>query len=259
MGFAQQTLVVAVLLFVGMVILLEAGRRAQVRRRVSDPTDPSPGVGALEAAVYGLLALLVAFTFSGAASRFDARRQLVVQEANAIGTAYLRLDLLPPAARPALRDSFRRYLDSRLEAYRQLPDVEAFLAAFARSVALQGEIWTRAVAACPKAEAGTPACMLLVPALNEMFDITTTRRAALDMHPPAIIFVMLCALALVTALVAGYNLTGDPRHNWLPMIGFAITVAITVYVILDIEYPRLGLIRVNAIDRMLVELRASMK
>ena len=101
--------------------------------------------------------------------------------------------------------------------------------------------------------------MLLLPALNQMFDITTTRTTALEVHPPAIIWVMLCLLALVTALVAGYNLSGDRRRNWLPMVGFAITVAVTVYVILDIEYPRLGFIRVAAIDRVLVELRASMK
>lgn len=182
----------------------------------------------------------------------------MVEEANAIGTAYLRVDLLPPAVQPALKDSFRRYLDSRLEAYPQLPDFAAFRAGLAKSSALQVEIWTRAVATCPKAESGTPACMLLLPALNQMFDITTTRTTALEVHPPAIIWVMLCLLALVTALVAGYNLSGDRRRNWPPMVGFAITV----YVILDIEYPRyprLGFIRVGEIDRVLVELRASMK
>ena len=206
-----------------------------------------------------MLALLIAFTFSGAATRFVGRRHLVVEEANAIGTAYLRVDLMPPAVQPALKDSFRRYLDSRLEAYSQLPDMEAFRAGLLKASALQAEIWRQVVAACPKAEGGTPACMLLLPALNLMFDITTTRTAAFEEHPPAIIFVMLCVLTLVTALVAGYNLTGDRKRNWLPMIGFAITVAATVYVILDIEYPRVGFIRVEAIDRVLVELRASMK
>ena len=259
MNLAHQAIVVAALLFVGMLILLEVGRRAQVRRQLREGSVPDQGAGALEAAVYGLLALLIAFTFSGAATRFDGRRHLVVEEANAIGTAYLRVDLLPPTVRPALKDRFRRYLDSRLEAYRQLPDFEAFRAGLAKSSALQTEIWRQAVDACPDAEKGTPACMLLLPALNQMFDITTTRTTALEVHPPAVIWVMLCVLALVTALVAGYNLTGDRKRNWLPMVGFALTVAATVYVILDIEYPRLGFIRVEAIDQVLVDLRASMK
>jgi len=73
-----------------------------------DPEGARAGAGAVEGSVFGLLGLLIAFTFSGAAFRFDARRQLAVEETNAIGTAYLRLDLLPADKQPALRDSFRR-------------------------------------------------------------------------------------------------------------------------------------------------------
>ena len=111
--------------------------------------------------MFALLGLLIAFTFSGAAVRFDQRRSLIVQETNDIGTAYLRLDLLPPSAQPALRDLFRRYLDSRLEVYRRLPDIEAARAELARSNELQGEIWSRAVAASRMNEAPPAANMLL--------------------------------------------------------------------------------------------------
>jgi hypothetical protein len=143
--------------------------------------------------------------------------------------------------------------------YRKIPDFAAARAELEKSVALQAEIWTQAVAACPKAEGAPAPCMLLLPALNQMIDITTTRTAAAQIHPPASIFVMLIAIAFVTALLAGYNLTGEGKQSWLPMLGFAVTVAVTVYVIIDIEYPRLGLIRVDAIDRVLMELRATMK
>ena len=259
MDIAHTGILLAAVLFVGILLLLEAGRRVGVRRKLRDPEGAGPGAGALEAAVYGLLGLLIAFTFSGAASRFDARRQLVVEEANAIGTAYLRVDLLPPSAQPTLRESFRRYLDTRLEVYHKLPDLAAVRAELDKAAALQAEIWAQAVAACPKAEGGSTACMLLLPALNQMIDITTTRTAAAQIHPPAIIFVMLVGLALVTALLAGYNLTGGRPRNWLPMLGFAAAVAVTIYVIIDLEYPRIGLIRLDAIDRVLVELRATMK
>src|SRR4029450_9724606 len=84
-------------------------------------------------------------TFSGAAARFDARRQLIVEEANAIGTAYLRLDMLPEKDQPALRDTFRKYVDARLPAYQKLPDIRAARAVLAVATKLQGEIWRDAV------------------------------------------------------------------------------------------------------------------
>src|SRR4249920_2368027 len=96
-------------LFLGMLLLQEVGRRIGVRRRAQDPEGAGIGLGTIETAVFALLGLLIAFTFSGAASRFDGRRQLVAQEANAIGTAYLRLDMLAPDARSALRQRFSQY------------------------------------------------------------------------------------------------------------------------------------------------------
>ena len=251
--------VLAIGLLVGMLILLDVGRRIGAKRLASDPEGARAGTGTVEGAVFALLGLLIAFTFSGAASRFDTRRDLIVQETNAIGTAWLRLDLLPASAQPAIRESFRRYVDSRLETYRKLPDLAAARAELARSIELQGQIWTQAVAAGRLEGAPPPATMLLLPALNEMIDITTTRLMATKTHPPVIIFVMLFGLALVSALLAGYGMAGGKSRNWLHMIGFAVVMAVAVYVILDIEFPRLGLIRVDAFDQALVELRASMK
>ncbi len=246
-------------LFVGMLLLLEVGRRAGVRRLADDPDGAQAGTGAVDGAVFALLGLLVAFTFSGAASRFDERRSLIVQEANDIGTAYLRVDLLPAGAQPALRDLFRRYVDSRLEVYRKLPDVEAAKAELARSTRLQGEIWRHAVAAGRMEGAPPAATMLLLPALNQMIDITTTRTMAAQAHPPLVIFAMLFGLALAGALLAGYGMAGGKSRSWIHMIGFAAIMAGAVYVIIEIEYPRLGLIRVDAFDQALVELRDSMK
>ncbi len=98
MHHALISLSIALALFAGMLLLLDIGRRIGARRRAQDAGGAGAGTGAVEGAVFALLGLLVAFTFSGAASRFDARRALVVEEANAIGTAYLRLDLLPASA-----------------------------------------------------------------------------------------------------------------------------------------------------------------
>jgi len=242
-------------LFAGMLTALEIGRRAGARRRAEGAEGP--GVGAVDSAVFGLLGLLLAFTFAGASTRFDTRRELVVEETNAIGTAYLRLDLLPAAAQPGLRDTFRRYADSRLAVYQKLPDIAAARAELARSVELQQDIWTQAVAAC-RAESSPAATMLLLPALNSMIDITTTRTMATQMHPPPVIFVMLFGMALAASLLAGLGIAPG-RRRWLHMLGFAAAMAIAVYVILDLEYPRLGLIRMDAFDQALVDLRDSMK
>ncbi len=244
-------------LFVGMLLMLEIGRRLGGRFEALDPAGAHTGTGPVEGAVFALLGLLVAFSFSGAASRFDARRELIVEEANAIGTAYLRLDLAPPAAQPALHDLFRRYLDTRLEAYRMMPDIDAAFEALGRAERLQGEIWSRSIAACR--DAGPQPCtMLLLPALNAMFDITTTRTARARMHPPGVILWLLFGLGLGCAVLAGYSMAAGTRRKWTHMIAFAAVMALTVYVILDLEFPRLGLIRVDASDQVLVDVRASM-
>jgi hypothetical protein len=241
----------------GALLLLETGRRIGLRRMANDPEGARAGMGAVEGAVFGLMGLLIAFTFSGAAARFDTRRQMVTEEANDIGTAWLRLDLLPAASQPALRESFRRYLDSRLEVYQKMPDLAAAKAALGRSAVLQGEIWTQAVAACR--EGPPPAAMLLLPALNQMIDITTTRTMATKMHPPLIIFAMLVALTLIGALLAGYGMAAARNRSWVHMLGFALVMAAGVYIILDLEYPRMGLIRIHDADQVLIELRQSMK
>jgi hypothetical protein len=259
MTFLWITSLITLALFAGMLLLLEVGRRVGVRRLANDPEGAQSGTGAVDGAVFALLGLLVAFTFSGAASRFDERRNLIVEETNDIGTAYLRLDLLPASAQPALRDLFRRYVDSRLEVYQKLPDIEASKAALARSTKLQGEIWNQAVAAGRMEGAPPAATMLLLPALNQMIDITTTRTMAAQIHPPLVIFAMLFALALAGALLAGYGMAGGKSRSWIHMIGFAAVMAGAVNVIIEIEYPRMGLVRVDAFDQALVQLRDSMK
>lgn len=244
-------------LFLLTLVMLEAGRRLGMRRRAHDGDAYGSGLGAVEGAVFGLLGLILAFTFSGAATRFDVRRALIVEEANDIGTAWLRLDLLPPASQPSLRQNMRDYTDARIAVYRALPDIEAALEDIAKADALQDEIWRLAVAGTGP-ETAPRAAMLLLPAVNDMFDITNTRTWAAATHPPPVIFALLFLLALFCALFAGHGMAG-PRRNWLHMIGFALVLAGAVFVIADIEYPRLGLISLKDFDRAIVDVRATME
>lgn len=256
MSYGLSSVFLSIALFAGILLALVFGRSVGVRHMRSDPDGARAGVGAVEGAVFGLMGLLVAFTFSGAASRFDARRDLIVEEANAIGTAWLRIALLAPNEQPAIRKEFLAYFDARLAIYRSIDDPGEARRILADSARLADALWTDAVAAVQRG--GVPqAPTLLVPALNEMFDIAATRAAATEMHPPAAIFGMLFGLTLIAALLAGYAMAGSRRPSWLHMVGFSIVMALSVYVILDLEFPRRGLIRTDGFDHVLVELRES--
>ena len=148
----------------------------------------SESAGAVIGALFALLGLLLAFTFSGAYARYDARRQLIVQEVNVIGTAYLRLDLLPQEAQTSLREDFRKYTYSRAAFYEKIPQGhQAVFAELALTLELQRSIWTKAITTSSGPE-NQSARMLLIPALNEMIDIVTTRTVAIQTHPPLLIF-----------------------------------------------------------------------
>jgi hypothetical protein len=244
--------------FLAMLVFSELGRRIGIARLARDPDGLEKGAGAAEAAVFGLLGLLIAFAFSGAASRFEDRRHLINTEVNAIGTAYLRIDVLPGDAQPEMKELFRRYVDVRLASYRNMADPVARKAKLAEGSALQGDIWAKALSACKRPDAPQQAAMLLLPALNEMIDITTTRETAILNHPPIAVFLLLCGASLMGALLVGYGTSPNKTRGWFHTLIFAVILSLTVYVIADLEFPRLGLIRIDAADEILVNLRNSM-
>jgi hypothetical protein len=258
MSFVLTDISVSLGLFLGMLLSFDLGRRFGVGRLSLDPDGVTKGSGPVEAAVFGLLGLLLAFTFSGAAGRFEDRRFLIATEANDIGTAYLRLDLLHAAAQPEIRELFRRYLETRIVIYRDAANEDVTTARMDETVALLDEIWARSLAAVSEPGAQTSAAMLLLASLNEMFDITSTRAAAMENHPLAVIFMLLVILSLLASMLAGYVLCVSKGRNWFYLLLFTTTISLTLYVIVDMEYPRYGLIRVDSADQSLIDLRALM-
>jgi len=259
MNFTWVAMILTFGLFAGMLMCFETGRRVGVTRLARDPEGLTKGAGAAEGAVFALMGLLLAFTFSGAASRFEDRKWFINTEANAIGTAYLRLDLLPEETQAPLRDLFRSYVNVRASAYRDAENQDQVITALAKGSALQTEIWKQAMAACRQPGASPQATMLLTPALNDMIDITATRQMATRNHPPVVIFVLLGVLALMSALLVGYGTSSNKDRSWFHHVAFAFVISLSFYVIVDLEYPRLGLIKVDSADQALLDVGASMR
>ena len=254
--FAVFAACIALALFAVLLLLIEIGRRFGVRQASLRGTAARAGVGVVDGSVYGLLALLIGFMFSGAASRFDERRHLIAQEVNVMGTAWQRIDVLPDEQQDAIRTLFRGYVDALLAWYDEAPGSQQTVHEPPALTRAQNELWARSVAVAVMPS--NAARSLYLSALNDMFGAVDEERMARRIHPPSIIFGMLGIAALTTALFAGYGLASGVSRNWIYMIGVAATIAIATYVILELEYPRLGLVRVNAMDRAVVELRATM-
>ncbi len=239
------------LLFGLLLLSIYAGRYIGLKRAAH--AEDSPGTGAINGAVFALLGLILAFSFSGAAGRFEHRRDLIVAEANAVGTAFLRIDLLPADAQPALRDAFRRYVASRVAVYDRIGNAAAMRIELRKSGAIQAEIWALAVAAGKRPEAAPGSNQLLLPALNEMIDLTATRAFATMMHPPAVIHIMLIGLATVSGFLAGLGLATNRRWPFVHPVSFALIMAGAIYVTIDLEYPRAGFIRVDGFETAVID------
>lgn len=245
-------------LFAGILASLEAGYRIGCNKSNKTPEHAFEGNGAMEAAIFSLLGLLLAFSFSGATARFDARRQLIVQEANTIGTAYQRLDLLPAADQPALRQLFREYLDARLQGFQKILDRPAADQEFTRAAQIEQQIWSQAIAA-GRTDPSQNVARLLLPSLNQMTDVASQRAVALETYMPELIFWLLVCVTLMSGVLAGYAMARRARRSWLHMVLFSAIISVTISVMFDFNYPRYGLIRVDAADNVLLQLRETMR
>lgn len=245
-------------LFASILAAMEIGRWSGTRVRKHDADGATTGVHVVDGAIFALMGLMIGFTFSGANSRFDEQRELIIHESDDIGTAYLRINLLPDEAQPVLRQNFCKYVDVILAIHRKLPDVEAARAEIDQLETVKHDIWTEAVAGSLKT--GDPAVeSLVLGSLNAMFDTGHMRMEQTRIHPPMIIHTLLIILVLLCSLLAGSLMAGNERPNWVHIFGFAIMLTLTVLIIVDLEYPRLGAIRIDSWDRVLMDVRTNMK
>jgi hypothetical protein len=254
--YGQHSALIAAALVIAMVAAMEAGYRLGARRsgQASDPIRSQ--VGTVLASLLGLLALLLGFTFSLALQRYEDRSQAVVKEANAIGTAYLRVQLLPGALRPDLEAALREYVDIRVKEGRvQLADraTREVLNRDADRVAAQ--LWEKAMRAVEKDD--RPATSgLFVQALNDLIDAAGAGRAALERHVPEIVHLLLFATIAVTSAILGYASGISGHRVTVPAVALVLLVVCVVYLIIDLDRPRRGSILVS--QESMLELQKSM-
>jgi hypothetical protein len=232
-------------LLVALIVSFELGHRSGLRTRLrrGEFQEVTTAMAAIHGAVLGLLGLLLAFTYSYAAGRADNRRAAVVQEANAIGTAYLRSDLVPEPARSQLQDLLRTYCGSRIIA-KPIVDPSAAKEAIARAEGLHADIWKTAVAGIAS-KAPTPTDALVIAAMNDLIDMHGVRLAAARDRLPGIILIMLALVACISLALTGHSSGLSGRRNRSLNWALALTVSGVIYVTIDLDHPRAGFIQVS--------------
>jgi hypothetical protein len=244
-------------LFAAMSVAAMAARLLQ-RRLVQSQgpgrdADKDSAEGYVVSAVLGLLALLIGFTFSLAVDRFETRRHLVLEEANAIGTAYLRSQLLPEPHRARMTGLLARYADNRVVLAKAAPGSPAQLQLLATNDALITDIWAGASAAFDSIKA-LPFSNVYLNSVNALIDLDASRKTARQAHVPAEVFAILFIYMITTAGVLGYVLRGARGSL---TAGFLLALlALSLMLIIDVDRPVHGAIAEN--QKPMEDLRKSL-
>jgi hypothetical protein len=229
----------------------EVGYRLGKRRHALAPEEKEGPVGAMVAAILGLLGFMLAFTFGVAASRFESRAEMVMQQANAIETAYLRSQLLSEPERTEGMTLLLEYVDVQLPDLTGKDERQVLARAVARSEELQGKLWSLAVSATAKDPVTTD---LFSEALKDVFD-AHARRVHLGVYGriPWILWLSLFLLTLLGMLATGY-FAGLSAARRSPMeLGMLLAFACVIYLVIDLDRPDAGILRTN--PRPLVDVR----
>lgn len=204
----------------------------------------SGNVTTLESAVLGLLALMIAFTFAMSLSRFEARRDAVLNEANAIGTTALRARLLPEPHRAEVLKLLRDYVAIRLDLTRRAASRADLVAAVEQSNRLQEALWQQTKAIAAKDTSVVPTG-LFIQTLNEMIDNQAKRLAALRNRVPNAVMLALFAVATIAGAFAGYASGLDERRTRMPVYLMGFLIAAVILLIMDLDRPGAGFIDVS--------------
>ncbi len=224
-------------------------RRYQSRRALGELKE---GSGALQNAMLTLLGLFLAFTFGMTVSKFESRREAIVEEANDIGTAILRCDLYPDSVRSELRNYFKQYVQTRIAYYQAGSNEQMIQATMDEGANYTGMIWNKVVAQSHD-PANSVRSMQMIPAVNAVIDTAGAREAERNSHVPRLILLTLLLLTITGSFLIGYDQPRTDRSS-IFVVGFAIMITLTIYLILELDRPRIGLINLHSAEKMIEDL-----
>ena len=242
--YNQSSVLIIGVLFVSLVLAIEAGYRLGCKAYTSATEAATSHINAIQGSMLGVLALLLGFTFSLSLQRYDSRSEAVVNEANAIGTAYLRAQLLPPSIRSEVQALLRSYLDGRVQEgtipLSQEAERQALLAKASQD---QDTLWRYALQAAEEDKSPTTSG-LFIQSLNELIDSFGRRNAALG-HVPEMVMLLLYGTFLMAWGIVGYA-AGIAGHRVSSAAYIMLVlVLLVVFIIIDLDRPRRGLIEID--------------
>jgi len=248
------------ILLVWMLLMAEIGWRFGHHLSIKYQAQKADSSDTFLAAIFGLMALLVALTFSGGSDRFDHRRELIIQEVSTISTAYLSVDLLSSKDQPKIRELFNQYLDSRIEIYQfeGAPSAAEIESRTQIHNAVGERLWKEVVHAVGDTQYPQKlVAAQILPQLSDMFTASENQRLSVKLHPPLIVFQLMLILCMIGSMVAGYNLGIQNQRDWFLTLVFVILMTGTIFIILSLEYPRMGKISLGNFESEFISLKKS--
>ncbi|HEY6977311.1 MAG TPA: hypothetical protein VH396_13535 [Chitinophagaceae bacterium] len=246
-------LLLCIFLFIAMIAIVALGRIAGRLWRKED-AEPRGGVNSLLAAVFALFGFILAFTFNMSGDRYENVRNVIVEEANDIGTAVLRADLYADSIREAFRADFKKYLEARIAYYDSITDTMVLVKSKENAAIAATALWSRAMQQSKLPNMLIPSNNM-IPALNAMFDIATTREVMLKARVPDGIVYMLFILALASSFIAGFTSSFIRKKDWIIVAGFALLSSMIIYITLDLGRTTRGFIRTDMGQQAIIDLQ----
>jgi hypothetical protein len=226
--------------FTGLLVVVKIGGRVGPRTSCNGNEELREGIVAARDAIGVLLSLLLAFTLGMVLTRYDARKQLIVDEANAIGTTRLRAQMLSEPSRSELLALVQRYLDARIRFSEAGLDQTELSPSWSQAKELLAEMWQRSLAVAQQSP--NPITSIFVQSLNQMTDLSESRLAALENRIPGVLWLVLIFMSALTCLLVGCSLR---RKALLVTLVWPLMISIVLALSADLDSPRTGLIQIG--------------
>ena len=244
-----------VVVAVVLLALAEAGHRIGLTLYRRNDEARRSQIGGIQGAVLGLLGLFLGFTFSMAVSRYETRRDLVLKEANAVGTTWLRAGLLPEAHQAPVKDLLRRFAELRLKYAPMVNNPKMVAEAMQLGGAIENELWQHAEAVAK--ESPTPITVSFITALNEMIDTDAERISAGRNRIPDGVVVLLVGVAGFGCLVSAYGAGAQGVRSGFAEMALPLLITVVCVLIFDISDPQQGVIGIS--QQPMIDLQQSMQ